>query len=64
MLDANAVLTKVRDAFDVEAQNETKRASKLMARMYSALEKAYPSNVERQGRVTTKSQSPSLASSS
>ncbi|GFG71474.1 class I SAM-dependent DNA methyltransferase [Mycolicibacter senuensis] len=40
-LDANAVLTKVREAFDVEARNESKRASKLMARMYSALEAAY-----------------------
>lgn len=42
VLDANAVLAKVRDAFDVEAQNETRRASKLMARMYAAIEKAYP----------------------
>ena len=40
VLDANAVLSKVRDAFDVETQNETKRASKLMARMYTAIEKA------------------------
>jgi hypothetical protein len=42
VLDANAVLARVRSAFDVEAQNETKRASKLMARMYAAVEKAYP----------------------
>ncbi|MBY6414430.1 class I SAM-dependent DNA methyltransferase [Rhodococcus sp. BP-252] len=42
VLDANAVLTKVRNAFDVESQNETRRASKLMARMYAAFEKAYP----------------------
>jgi len=41
-LDPNAVLAKVRAAFDVEAQNETKHASKLMARMYAAMEKAYP----------------------
>jgi hypothetical protein len=42
ILDVNAVLTKVREAFDVETKNETKRASKLMARMYAAVEKAYP----------------------
>lgn len=41
-LDSNAVLTRVRQAFDVEAQNETKYASKLMARLYAAMEKAYP----------------------
>jgi hypothetical protein len=41
-LDANAVLAKVRQAFDVEAHNETKHASKLMARLYAAMEKAYP----------------------
>ncbi|WP_077490887.1 class I SAM-dependent DNA methyltransferase [Sinomonas mesophila] len=41
-LDPNTVLAKVRTAFDVEAQNETKQASKLMARMYTAIEKAYP----------------------
>jgi hypothetical protein len=50
VLDANAVLMKVRDAFDVEAQNETKRASKLMARMYAALEKAYPKNFDAEAR--------------
>ncbi len=42
VLDANAVLGRVRDAFDTEAQNESKRASKLMANMYAAVEKAYP----------------------
>ena len=42
VLDANAVLGKVRDAFDTEAQNESKRASKLMANMYAAVEAAYP----------------------
>lgn len=42
LLDVNAVLAKVRGAFDVESKNETKRASKLMARMYAALEKRYP----------------------
>ncbi len=42
ILDANAVLGRVREAFDTEAQNESKRASKLMANMYAAVEKAYP----------------------
>ncbi|MCA1604450.1 MAG: hypothetical protein LC775_02985 [Acidobacteria bacterium] len=42
VLDVNAVLTRVRNAFDVETKHETKRASKLMARMYAAVEKAYP----------------------
>ena len=46
VLDANAVLGKVRNAFDTEAQNESKRASKLMANMYAALEKAYPSTAD------------------
>lgn len=47
VLDANAVLAKVRAAFDVEAHNETKYASKLMARMYAAMEKAYQPGHER-----------------
>lgn len=42
LLDVNAVLAKVRSAFDVENRSESKRASKLMARMYTAVEKAYP----------------------
>ena len=46
VLDANAVLSKVREAFDTEAQNESKRASKLMATMYAAVEKAYPAKVD------------------
>ena len=46
VLDANAVLGKVRDAFDTEAQNESKRASKLMANMYAAVEKAYLPKVD------------------
>jgi hypothetical protein len=46
VLDANAVLGKVRNAFDTEAQNESKRASKLMANMYAAIEKAYPPTTE------------------
>lgn len=46
LLDVNAVLMKVRAAFDVETSNETKRASKLMARMYAAVEKAYPAGCD------------------
>lgn len=45
-LDANTVLARVRVAFDVEAQNESKRASRLMARMYSAMERAYPEGTD------------------
>lgn len=41
-LDANTVVAKIRSAFDVETENETKHASKLMARMYAAMEKCYP----------------------
>ncbi|QKW20287.1 class I SAM-dependent DNA methyltransferase [Kitasatospora sp. NA04385] len=40
-LDPNAVLAKVRSAFDVEAENETRHASKLMARLYTSMEQAY-----------------------
>ena len=43
VLDVNDLLTRVRGAFDVETKNETKRASKLMAQMYAAVEKGYPS---------------------
>lgn len=50
VLDANAVLSKVRGAFDVEAQNESKRASKLMANMYGALEKAYSGSTDAKRR--------------
>jgi len=49
-LDPNALLAKVRAAFDVEAQNETKHASKLMARMYAAMEKVYPADHDRSAR--------------
>ncbi|GAB3488124.1 class I SAM-dependent DNA methyltransferase [Flexivirga lutea] len=45
-LDSNAVLAKVRQAFDVEAHNEAKYASKLMARLYTAMETAYADTVE------------------
>ena len=50
ILDSNAVLAKVRQAFDVEATNETKHASKLMARLYAAMEKAYPATTSRAER--------------
>ncbi|WP_410610989.1 class I SAM-dependent DNA methyltransferase [Amycolatopsis sp. lyj-109] len=50
VLDPNAVLAKVRSAFDVEAQNETKHASKIMARLYMAMEKAYSVDCERKER--------------
>lgn len=40
-LNVNEVVAKVREAFDIEAQNETKAASKLMARMYAAMTDAY-----------------------
>jgi hypothetical protein len=49
-LDGNAVLAKVRQAFDIEAENETKQASKLMARLYTAMEKAYPADVHEKTR--------------
>jgi len=50
ILDSNAVLAKVRQAFDVEVKNETKHASKLMARLYAAMEKAYPKTTLRTER--------------
>lgn len=40
-VDVNELLSRVRGAFDVETKNETKRASKLMAQMYAAVEKGY-----------------------
>ena len=46
VVDVNEVLQKVRAAFDVETKNETRRASKLMARMYTAVEKAYPDDAD------------------
>ncbi len=55
LLDVNAVLTKVRSAFDVETTHETKRASRLMARMYAAIEKAYPAAYDRQEGGITRS---------
>lgn len=41
LVDVNELLSRVRGAFDVETKNETKRASKLMAQMYAAVEKGY-----------------------
>jgi hypothetical protein len=41
ILDVNELLSRVRRAFDVETKNETKRASRLMAQMYAAVEKGY-----------------------
>jgi hypothetical protein len=49
-LDPNAVLAKVRSAFDVETQEETRHASKLMARLYASMEKAYPAGYDRKAR--------------
>lgn len=49
-LDSNAVLAKLRQAFDVEAQNETKYASKLMARLYTAMDRAFSDDISRKER--------------
>lgn len=46
VVDVNELLARVRGAFDVETKNETKRASKLMARMYAAVEKGYTPDVD------------------
>jgi hypothetical protein len=46
VVDVNEVLSRVRNAFDVETKNETKRASKLMAQMYAAVEKGYATDVD------------------
>lgn len=40
-IDVNELLSRVRGAFDVETKHETRRASKLMAQMYAAVEKGY-----------------------
>ncbi len=50
VLDVNHVLTRVREAFDVETKNETKRASKLMAQMYAAVEQGYPASFDQKKR--------------
>jgi hypothetical protein len=50
VLDVNELLSRVRGAFDVETKNETKRASKLMAQMYAAVEKGYPAGASTRKR--------------
>jgi len=45
-IDVNELLYRVRGAFDVETKNETKRASRLMAQMYAAVEKGYAEGVD------------------
>lgn len=40
-LEVVEVLERVRHAFNVETKNETKRASKLMVKLYTAVEKQY-----------------------
>ncbi|MFC5177331.1 class I SAM-dependent DNA methyltransferase [Nocardioides taihuensis] len=45
-IDVNELLSRVRGAFDVETKNESKRASKLMAQMYAAVEKGYAPAVD------------------
>jgi hypothetical protein len=49
-IDVNELLSRVRGAFDVETKNETRRASKLMARMYAAVEKGYALSVDAKKR--------------
>lgn len=49
-VDVNELLARVRGAFDVETKNETKRASKLMAQMYAAVEKGYPAGFDAKQR--------------
>lgn len=46
VVDVNDLLQRVRGAFDVETKNESKRASKLMAQMYAAVEKGYPAGFD------------------
>lgn len=50
IIDVNELLSRVRNAFDVETRNETKRASKLMAQMYAAVEKGYPADFDAKHR--------------
>lgn len=50
VVDVNELLARVRGAFDVETKNETKRASKLMAQMYAAVEKGYPASFDAKQR--------------
>lgn len=46
VVDATTVIDKVRQAFDVETRNESKRASRLMSNMYTALDTAYPPDID------------------
>lgn len=50
ILDVNTVLSRLRQAFDIESRNESKQASKLMVDMYDALERAYPTEYNRRIR--------------
>jgi hypothetical protein len=50
VIDVNELLSRVRGAFDVETKNESKRASKLMAQMYAAVEKGYPAGFDAKKR--------------
>ncbi len=49
-LDSNTVLARLRQAFDVETRNETRHASKLMARLYTSMETAYPHDADPEER--------------
>jgi hypothetical protein len=46
VVDVNELLSRIRGAFDVETEKESKRASKLMAQMYAAVEKGYATNFD------------------
>lgn len=50
VIDVNELLSRVRAAFDVETKNESKRASKLMAQMYAAVEKGYAADFDTKQR--------------
>ncbi|WP_146086094.1 MULTISPECIES: DNA methyltransferase [unclassified Rathayibacter] len=50
VLDVNTVLSRLRQAFDVESRNESKQASKFMVDMYTSLERAYPTDYNRRVR--------------
>lgn len=49
-LEVVEVLERVRQAFNTETKNETKRASKLMVKLYSAIEKQYPAGYNAEQR--------------
>ncbi|SEO75429.1 class I SAM-dependent DNA methyltransferase [Trujillonella endophytica] len=50
VIDVNEVLSRVRAAFDVETKSESKRASRLMAQMYSAVERSYAADFDTKKR--------------